>query len=243
MAFLAGASASQNYETLLICRFLAGSLGSAGIATGAGTISDCYDLVRDPAAPVSSALFILGPFLGPALGPVAGAYSMAWHMDNWRWTQYILLFIGAPIWVMCVLMKETSQKWIFRHQTGNQITRAQLASLAASAITKPTRMLCMEVVVLSMAIYAAFAYAMVFSYFASASYILQTLYGFNTREVGLSFTSVTIGFILGGIVCIILNRLSMATAMKKSPPAVPAPEAWLMGALFGSIFLPAGLFW
>lgn len=244
MAFLGGASASQSYATLLVCRTLAGILGSAGVAIGAGTISDVFDLLHDPAGPISAVLLILGPFLGPTLGPLAGAYIMAEHGNNWRWTQYMLLFIGAPIWAMCVLMKETSRKWILRNEVGDhQITGAKLAGLATSAIMKPMHMLFTEVVVLSMAIYTAFAYAMIFSYFASASYILQTLYAFDFKKVGLSFISVIIGYLLGTIIFVLLDKVSIAQAAKKTPPSTPTPEARLLGALVGSVFLPAGLFW
>lgn len=243
LIFIGGASASQNYATLLVCRFLAGALGSAGVATGAGTIADCFDLVRDPAGSISSVLFILGPFLGPTLGPLAGAYILSAHGNNWRWTQYLVLFIGAPVWVGCVLMKETSRKWILRKETGDRVTGAKIVSLAANAIMRPTKMLFTEVVVLSMAVYSAFAYAMIFSYFTSASYVLQTLYGFNSKEVGLSFISVIIGYIFATIIFIGLDRVSRVLAAKKSPPGPPAPEARLWSALVGSVFLPSGLFW
>lgn len=243
LAFLGGASASRNYATLLVCRALAGILGSAAVATGAGTISDCFDLVHDPAGPISSVLFILGPFLGPTMGPLAGAYIMAEHGNDWRWTQYILLFIGAPIWVMCVLMKETSRNRILHKETRERISGETLVGLAAGAIKKPTKMLFTEALVLSTAIYTAFAYAMIFSYFASASYVLQTLYGFDLKEVGLSFVSVVVGYLLGTIIFIFLDKVSRAQSASKTPPSPPAPEARLWGALVGSVFLPAGLFW
>lgn len=243
LIFIGGASASQSYATLLVCRFLAGFLGSAGIATGAGTIADCFDLVRDPAGSISSVLFILGPFLGPTLGPLAGAYILSEYGDNWRWTQYLVLCIGAPVWVGCVLMKETSRKWILRKETGDRVTGAKVISLAANAITRPVKMMFTEVVVLSMAVYSAFAYAMIFSYFTSASYVLQTLYDFNSKEVGLSFISVIIGYIFATIVFIGLDRVSRVLAAKKSPPGPPSPEARLWSALVGSVFLPSGLFW
>jgi MFS family permease len=66
LAFTAGAGAAQNIETLIICRFLAGVLGSGPIAIGAGSISDLWDTQKDGGP--ASLMFVLGPFLGPGLG-------------------------------------------------------------------------------------------------------------------------------------------------------------------------------
>jgi MFS family permease len=49
LAFTAGAGFAQNIETLLVCRFLAGTLGSAAIAVGGGTVADLWiDNSDDP---------------------------------------------------------------------------------------------------------------------------------------------------------------------------------------------------
>lgn len=66
LAFTAGAGAAQNIATLIICRFLAGVLGSGAIAIGAGSITDIWDAQKDGGP--ASLLFVLGPFLGPGLG-------------------------------------------------------------------------------------------------------------------------------------------------------------------------------
>ena len=70
VAFAAGSGAAQNFVTLLICRFLCGFLGSAGIAIGAGTSLDVWG-AGAKAGGLARLLFICGPFLGPSLGPLA----------------------------------------------------------------------------------------------------------------------------------------------------------------------------
>ncbi|TEA19009.1 Polyamine transporter 4 [Colletotrichum sidae] len=198
LAFLGGSAAAQTFSALLVCRFLAGLFGSAGIAVGAGTIADIWGLGGGAGA---SLLFILGPFLGPTLGPLAGAYVLADRGGDWRWTQYVLIILGAPLWVATLSMKETSKAWILRKESGDHqnITFSRIAALAKGAVMRPTKMLFTEIIVSSLAVYSAFAYAMIFSYFASSSYILQRLYKFNLEEVGLSFISVIIGYFLAVI--------------------------------------------
>lgn len=117
LIFTGGAAAARNYATLLVCRFLAGFLGSAGVAIGAGTLGDIWAFGK--VGGLVSLCFILGPFLGPSLGPLAGAYILHDHNNNWRWTQYLLLMIGGPVWLGTVLMRETSKSWILKSARKN----------------------------------------------------------------------------------------------------------------------------
>lgn len=47
LVFTSGAGAAKSIQTLIVCRCLAGTLGTAPLAIGAGTISDIWDLERD----------------------------------------------------------------------------------------------------------------------------------------------------------------------------------------------------
>ncbi|GJC94845.1 major facilitator superfamily transporter [Colletotrichum higginsianum] len=238
LAFLGGSAAATSFPALLVCRFLAGTLGSAGIAVGAGTIADVWELGKGAGA---SLLYILGPFLGPTLGPLAGAYVLEDRGGDWRWTQYVLLLVGAPIWVGTLFMRETSRAWILRAENGEpKITAGRIGALVRAAVLRPTKMLLTEVIVSSLALYTAFAYAMIFSYFASSSYVLQRLYGFNLREVGLSFISVIIGYLLGAGLYGFLDARFRIPAVRAG---TSTPEQRLYAALVGSVMLPVGLFW
>ncbi|CAG9982950.1 unnamed protein product, partial [Clonostachys byssicola] len=243
LAFIGGASAARDFSTLIACRFLAGTLGSAGVAIGAGSIADIWRL--DKTGADASLLFILAPFLGPTLGPLAGAYVLDDRNYDWRWTQYLLLIVGAPIWVGCLLMKETSKSRILQLESKSEpaVGIRTLGDIIRGALIRPTKMLLTEPVVFSLAIYAAFAYAMIFSYFASASYVLQLYYGFNLREVGLSFISVIIGYLLRIAIYVGFDHTLHDRARKASPNGVADPEHRLYAAFVGSICLPVGLFW
>ncbi|TQN66848.1 Polyamine transporter 4 [Colletotrichum shisoi] len=238
LAFLGGSASATSFPALLVCRFFAGTLGSAGIAVGAGTIADIWEPGNGAGA---SLLYILGPFLGPTLGPLAGAYVLEDRGGDWRWTQYVLLLVGAPIWVGTLFTRETSRARILREENGEpKITAGRIGALAQAAVLRPTKMLLTEVVVSSLALYTAFAYAMLFSYFASTSYVLQRLYGFNLREVGLSFISVIIGYPLGAALYGVLDARFRIPAVKVG---TSTPEQRLDAALVGSVMLPVGLFW
>lgn len=80
--FILGAGFSQNFASLLVCRFFAGFLGSPSIAVGAGTNADLWPQHHRA---VATSLFVLAPFLGPSLGPVVGGFVAQYK--GWRWTQ------------------------------------------------------------------------------------------------------------------------------------------------------------
>lgn len=68
LAFTVGAGCARNIETLLVCRFLAGTLGSAAMAVGGGTVADLrIDHSDDRAKGSAVILFVFGGYLGPTL--------------------------------------------------------------------------------------------------------------------------------------------------------------------------------
>lgn len=63
--FTLGAGLAQSYATLMVCRFLAGTIGAGALAIGAGTNSDLFPPLTRAAV---ASVFLLAPFAGPALG-------------------------------------------------------------------------------------------------------------------------------------------------------------------------------
>lgn len=69
LAFTTGAGCARNIETLLVCRFLAGTLGSAAIAVGGGTVADLWiDNSDDRIKGAAVISFVFSGYLGPTLG-------------------------------------------------------------------------------------------------------------------------------------------------------------------------------
>ncbi|KAI5455590.1 major facilitator superfamily domain-containing protein [Mariannaea sp. PMI_226] len=244
IAFAGGSGAAQNFATYLVCRFLCGCLGSAGVAIGAGTILDVWG-IGTKAGAMASLLFICGPFFGPSLGPLVGAYIMHEYHGDWRWTQWVVALIGAPIWILILFMKETSDARVpATKKYSGRFSAVQLAlSTLKAAVFRSMAMLTTEAIAFSLTLYTGYAYAVVFSYFASATYVFTLNYGFDSRSIGLSFISVLIGYLLACITYLIIEKTLYARAARQAPNGRPAPEHRLYSAMAGSVFLPIGLFW
>lgn len=243
VTFACGAAASKSFATLLVCRFLCGFLGSAGVAIGAGTILDVWGVAK--AGGLARLLFICGPFLGPSLGPLAGAYAMHEYDGDRRWTQWVVALICAPTWILILFMKETSDSRIkpsHEHSGPFGVVIVALSTLKAAAL-RSWSILATESIAFSLTLYTGYAYAVIFSYFASATYVYEMDFGFNDRQTGLSFISVVIGYFLAAVMHVVVEGTLYARAVRNAPDGHPAPEYRLYTAMAGSIFLPIGLFW
>lgn len=104
-------------------------------------------------------------------------------------------------------------------------------------------MLTTEAIAISVTLCTGYAYAVVFSFFASARLVNSQAYDFNDRQIGLAVVSVVIGYCLAATMYTTLETALHARAVRQAPNGNPAPEYRLYAAMVGSIFLPIGLFW
>ena len=149
-------------------------------------------------SPARSSLLMSQSFLGPALGPLAAAYILEEYNQQRRYSQLVIFMVGAPIYLGILCMKETSKAQILKpkQQLGSFTVAhawARTKHHLRNGVLRPTKMLITEPIVLSLCVYTAYAYAMIFSFFGSLDYVLQLEYGFNMRQVGLAFISPIIG--------------------------------------------------
>ena len=85
---------SSNFNMLIGFRFLQGSVGSAPLTIGGGTIADLMPIDRRGGA---MAIWAVGPLVGPVVGPVVGGFEV--EAKGWRWVFYliaILVCVNCP---------------------------------------------------------------------------------------------------------------------------------------------------
>jgi MFS family permease len=236
LAFSAGAAAAKGFAILLICRFFSGFFCSVGIAVGGGTVADIWPRGKQRAT--ASLLFVLAPFLALNLGPTAGAYVLHIRHANWRWTQWMMVFFCLPLWLMFVLMRETSRGQL-PHDTNDGWGEIRLLPQSCYL---PLRLLFTDYIILSLTVYTSFSYAAVFSYFSSLQYVLMLDYGFDTRQASVSLLSLIVGNFCATILCVVLER-AVTSSEEKSSGKVFQPEKRLYAGVIGGLLMCLAEIW
>lgn len=184
------------------------------------------------------------------LGYIAGAYIIAGQNNDWRWSAWIVLIVGAPLFVLAFFLSETSKQHILerRHRNSGKYTRSNANATELflkelrTAVVRPLHMMFTEPIVAYVSIYTGFTFAMIFSFFGSYSYVFAVVYHFNAREVGLAFIGILPGLLLAIAVFGAFDKTIYAKA-RDAANVKPAPEHRLYAAMLGSLLMPIGLFW
>jgi MFS family permease len=235
LAFSAGAAAAKGFAILLTCRFFSGFFCSVGIAVGGGTVADIWPRGKQRAT--ASLLFVLAPFLALTLGPTAGAYVIHIRHANWRWTQWMMVFFCLPLWLMFVLMHETSREQP-RHDTNDGREEIRLSP---RSFYLPLRLLFTDYIILSLTVYTSFSYAAVFSYFSSFQYVLMLDYGFDKGQASLGLLSLIVGNFCAIILCVVVEKT--ISPEEKSPGKIIQPEKRLYAGVIGGLLMCLAEIW
>lgn len=258
LLFTMGAGLSNTFAGLVVCRFFAGLTGSGTLAVGAGSNSDLYAPI-DRA--VSSAIFLMAPFLGPALGPALGGYVTM--EKDWRWTQWLILFWGGLTYALTVPQKETYKRIILSKRARRLGIQgppslqppgmSMMHFILVVTILRPLRMIFTESIVAFFSIYTAFNFSVLFAFFAAFPVVFSSpypeiqVYHFNTGESGLVFLAIGLGVVISTLTFILIDLYTYRQKTHKKRASgdfthLP-PEARLQPAMLGSVLLPISLFW
>ncbi|KAF6220300.1 hypothetical protein HO133_003432 [Letharia lupina] len=241
---------AKNFATILVCRFLAGTFGAPAVAVGAGTIADIWNLQRG-AGGLATILFVLAPFAGSAIGPLIGGYTIDTRKD-WQWLMWVLILVAGPVWLMALVVSETSKKELLRRRAiarghtppPKPPTTAFLKALFVITLFRPLRMLIIEPIVSSLSLYVSFVFGVMFAFFDAYPYVFQSVYAFSLGQVGLAFVSIVIGFLFAVLTSIVINKTLFEKSRKEAGPGIlPPPEKRLYVSMVGSVGIPVSLFW
>lgn len=263
LLFTLGAALAQSFATLTVCRFLAGTIGSGALAIGAGSNSDMFPPLTRGSI---TSFFVLMPFAGPALGPAAGSYLA--EFKGWRWTQYIILMIGAAVVIMGLFQHETYKKIILQKRAKklnllpppNPIAALspiqRLKFVFTVTLTRPLMMCFTEPIVAFLGVYTAFNFGVLFCFFAAFPLIFDSIspdiqvYHLGFGPSGLVFLGIGVGVVLAGVIYLIIEKTyyqPQARAQiklgKDARSVLLPPEKRVLAAIVGSIMLPISLFW
>lgn len=248
--FAFGGGAAKDIQTIMICRFFQGFFGSAPVTNTGGVLGDIYSAEQRGAAIVGYAMAVVG---GPTLGPIVGGAICDSYL-GWRWTQYITGIFQMFILVLDVIVLDESYPAALlvtkarhlRHETGNWSLHARheewnvsFKELARKYLIRPFQLLSTPICA-AVAVYASFAYGILYASLAAFPIEFQETRGWNKLVGSLPFLAMLLGVILGAAT----NLLNQKYYIKrwKANKYRPIPEARLPPMMFGSVVFVAGLF-
>ncbi|KAJ5812598.1 hypothetical protein N7474_008899 [Penicillium riverlandense] len=250
--FQFGVATAKDLQTVMLCRFFGGFFGACPIAVVAATFSDIFDnRVRG----LAITLFTMTVFTGPLFGSTVGGFIVQSHL-GWRWTEYLTGIMGASALVLDLLFLEETYPPVvlidkaaeLRRRTKNWGIHAKqeeievdLRELLQKNFSRPLKILFTEPIVLSLSIYMAFLYGLLYLFLTAYPIVFQRIHGFGKGVSGLPYLGLVVGEFLGGIFIILMqpwyNRKLDANN------GIPIPEWRLPPAIVGSVAFAGGLFW
>ncbi|THH31632.1 hypothetical protein EUX98_g2527 [Antrodiella citrinella] len=252
LAFNTGCGFVPTAGSLIGLRVLAGLAGSAPIAIGGGIVSDVFS-DRDRAN--AMAVYSLGPLLGPALGPIAGGY-----ITQTVGYKYIFVVIGglsafagvvgipilhetyAPVIRLRIAKKAADPEKAAAHHPHLVASHGQAMHVLWVNLTRPFILLTRSFVCFLLSLYMALQYGFYYLMFSTFPKLFTETYGFKPGPSGLAYLGLGVGFfistVFGGQVGDYMYQKMSANNGGKGKPEFRIPAL-----IFGSLFVPVGLFW
>ncbi|CAK7226537.1 hypothetical protein SCUCBS95973_006233 [Sporothrix curviconia] len=114
-----------------------------------------------------------------------------------------------------------------------------LIATLGSSFSFPLKLLVTESIVFWFSAWVSFAWAMLYMQFSSIHVVYTNVYGFDGLQIGAIYATVITGAVVGCVSCIAYDRV----LQRHFARFTAIPESRLYFSCFGSLLLPAGLFW
>ncbi|KIJ70225.1 hypothetical protein HYDPIDRAFT_104912 [Hydnomerulius pinastri MD-312] len=252
LVFNLGCALAPNTNSFIAFRFLSGFAGSAPIACGGGCIGDLFS-ERDRAS--AMALYSLGPLIGPAIGPIMGGFIA--QSVGIQYVFYVIVGLcGAAAAVAIPLLRETYAP-VIRLQRDKLAADPEKAAATHPNLTlhhtsklnylwinlsRPVILLTRSFVCFVLSLYMALMYGIYYLMFATFPDLFSEVYHFNVGIGGLAYIGLGLGFLLATVFgAKISDKIYLHLAAKNGGKG--KPEMRVPALIFGSFFVPIGLFW
>lgn len=229
--FTMGVGLSQGHMRIIIpCRFFAGAFASPAMSVASGTIMDIFDVDE---VSVAMTFFCLAPFMGPVISPIMSGFACEYQ--NWRWSQWILLFASGLIFPFIAIMPETHKGVILRRRAikrniklvefTKEDQKAFLKVTLTITVFRPLKMLVVEPIVLVFSVYVSFIFAVLFAFFEAYPVIYRGVYRMDYGVSGLPFLGIGIGLYLGSVFYVIVDRKFLFPKAPEGTPNLTNPTS------------------
>ncbi|KAL1838564.1 hypothetical protein VTJ49DRAFT_2524 [Mycothermus thermophilus] len=244
---------AKDLQTILITRFFAGFFGACPLAVVAAVFSDMFD---NRTRGIAVTVFSMTVFTGPLLAPFIGGFIVENQSLGWRWTSYIVSFMGFLCFGLnLIFLRETYPPAILvtkaaelRRRTLNWGIHAKqeeieldLRELVSKNFSRPMRLLFTEPIVTLLSIYMAFIYGLLYLFLTAYPFVFQGVHGMSPGIGGLTFFGMITGQILAGVAILLQQPWYMRKLAANN--GIPIPEWRLPPVVAGGAAFAGGLFW
>ncbi|OKO99970.1 hypothetical protein PENSUB_8187 [Penicillium subrubescens] len=243
-----------NFGSLLVGRFLTGTFVSAPLSNCPGVLADVWSPLERANAMAGFSAMV---WIGPALGPVVSGFLQL--EKDWRWTFYVLLWLGGASAVIMLTIPETYAP-IVLYKKAQRIRDASipgyenvkapvedsdrtLVGIYKVALTRPWIIL-FDPISLLCAIYLAFVYTLLYMLFTIYPIVFQEKRGWNSGVGELPLLGTVVGALFGGAIVLADTRMRQKKIDKGITKMEDAePEDRLPLAIGGGIAFALTMFW
>ncbi|KAG1755813.1 major facilitator superfamily domain-containing protein [Suillus lakei] len=251
LAFNLGCALSPNTVSFIIFRFLAGLAGSAPISCGGGVVSDLF-AERDRAS--AMALYSIGPLIGPAIGPVMGGFIA--ELVGIQYVFYVVIAISGVAAVIGVPLLRETYAPVIRLRLDNVALDPEKTTVGYPALShgmgkwaylwlnlkRPAILLTRSFVCFILSLYMALMYGIYYLMFATFPDLFSEVYHFSIGIGGLTYLGIGFGFLAATLFgAKVSDEMYAYLAAKNGGKG--KPEMRVPALIFGSFFVPVGLFW
>ena len=175
---------------------------------------------------------------------------------GWRWTAWITLIPAATCGIICLLVipetyhpillqKRAARK---RKETGNKAYHSlldtsapTLHTIVSKYLSRPFQMLLLEPILISITLYVAFIYGILYLFFEAYPISFGEVRGWKSTGVAaLPLIAILIGVLLG---VFLISYTTKVHYSQKQRDGRATPEDRLPPMMLGAVALPVGLFW
>lgn len=251
--FSIATATAQDLQTVMLTRFFAGAFGSCPLAVVAAVFSDMFN---NRTRGLAITVFSMTVFSGPLLAPFIGGFIIMNPSLGWRWTEYLVSFMGfLSFGLNLIFLEETyppvvlvKKAEMLRRRTMNWGIHAKqeeievdFRELVTKNFSRPLRLLFTEPIVLLLSIYMAFIYGLLYLFLTAYPIVFQQIHHFNPGVGGLPYFAMILGQITAGTY-IAATQPSYNRKLEANG-GVPIPEWRLFPVILGGISFTGGLFW
>lgn len=242
----------KDIQTIIICRFFAGFLGSASYVVSPAILADMFNSKSRGRAITVFSMVLFG---GPMLGPIFGGFTVKNSSLGWRWTSYFCGIIGALSLVMnAFVLEETHHPLILvgraedlRRRTGNwgiyaahEEVKLSIREIIENNVARPLKMLVTEPILFFASLYNGFVYAILYCCLTAIPTVFEGRYHFSMGVAELPYLSMLIGEIIGAGIVTLYDIKFQRIAREQGKLD---PEAKLQPLIIGGFSFIIGLFW